>query len=175
MLSQLASLYDPLGLASPMSLIGKQLYCDIKTHYDTQLPELLKHWRDRNSTSMEDFMVPRTLSPYHEPISQLTLHTFGDASINGVCAAVYLLINQGEKVTQQLECAKSRLVEKSVTIPRLELIAGHMSVKLVTNVQAALSIRPSTIHCWLDSTVAFYWINGHGEFKQFVANKAGQY
>ena len=122
----------------------------------------------------EDFVVPRALSPYHQPISQPTLHAFEDASINGVCAAVYADVHQGEKVTQQLVCAKSRLAKKGLTIPRLELIAGHMSVNLVTNVQTALSIHPSTIHCWLDSTVALYWIKGQGECKQFVANRVDE-
>jgi len=78
MLSQLASIYDPLGLASPTSLIGKQLYhdiCDNKTPWDIQLPEsLLKRWRDWNSTLREDLVVPRALNPYHQSISQLTLH-----------------------------------------------------------------------------------------------------
>ena len=134
-LLQPASIYNPLGLASPISLIGKQLYrdiCDNKTHWDTLLPEsLLKRWRDWNSTLTEDFVVPRALSPYHQPISQLTLRDFGDASINGVCAAVYALDHQGEKVTQQLVCAKSRLAKKSLTIPGLGLIAGHMAVNLL--------------------------------------------
>ena len=110
-LSQLASIYDPLGLASPTSLIGKQLYrdiCDNKTPWDTQLPEsLLKRWRHWNSTLREDLVVLRALTPYHQPISQLTLHVFGDASVSGVCAAVYAVVHQGEIVTQQLVCAKS--------------------------------------------------------------------
>ena len=49
-LSHLARIYDPLGLASPVTLIRKQLYCDIcddKIPWDTQLLEpLLKCWKD---------------------------------------------------------------------------------------------------------------------------------
>ena len=26
-------------------------------------------------------------------------------------------------------------------------------------------------HCWLDSSVALYWIRGQGEYKQFMANR----
>lgn len=52
----------------------------------------------------------------------------------------------------------------------VELVAGHMAVNLVTNVQAALSILPHEAHCWLDSTVALYWIKGQGEYRQFVSN-----
>lgn len=35
-----------------------------------------------------------------------------------------------------------------------------MTVNLVTNVQAALNFLPHETHCWLDSTVALYWIKG---------------
>ena len=43
-----------------------------------------------------------------------------------------------EAVTQGLIAAKYRLAKKSLMIPRLELMSGHMSVNLSTNVQAAL-------------------------------------
>ncbi|XP_022781218.1 uncharacterized protein LOC111322405 [Stylophora pistillata] len=49
-LSHLAKIYDPLGLVSPVTLIGKQLYrdiCDSKVSWDTQLPgPFLKRWKD---------------------------------------------------------------------------------------------------------------------------------
>ena len=174
-LSHLAKIYDPLGLASPVTLTGKQLYrdiCDDKVPWDTQLPgPLLKRWKDWNSALTENLTVPRALAPYHQPISSLTLHAFGDASAKGVSAAVYAIVHQDQGITQQLVCAKSRLAKKNLTIPRLELVAGHMAVNLVTNVQAALNFLPQETHCWLDSTVALYWIKGQGEYRQFVSNR----
>ena len=174
-LSHLAKIYDPLGLASPVTLIGKQLYrdiCDDKIPWDTQLPgPLLKRWKHWNSTLTENLTVPRTLAPYHQAISSLELHAFGDASAKGVSAAVYAVVHQDQGITQQLVCAKSRLAKKNLTIPRLELVAGHMAVNLVTNVQAALNLQPHEAHCWLDSTVALYWIKGQGEYRQFVSNR----
>lgn len=111
-------------------------------------------------------MVQRALAPYHQPISSLTLHAFGDASAKGVSAAVYAIVHQDQGVTQQLVCAKSGLAKKNLTIPRLELVAGHMAVNLVTNVQAALNFLPHETHCWFDSTVALYWIKGQEEHRQ---------
>ena len=46
-----------------------------------------------------------------------------------------------------------------------------MAANLVANVQAAISTYPRTTHCWLDSTVALYWIKGRGEYHQFAANR----
>ena len=74
-------------------------------------------------------------------------------------------------MTQGLVCAKSRIAKRNLTIPRLELIAGHMAVNLVANVKAALTIPLVHIHCWLDSTVALFWIKGQGDYRQFVANR----
>ena len=99
------------------------------------------------------------------------MHASGDASTKGVSAAVYAIVHQDQGVTQQLVCAKSRLAKKNFTIPRLELVAGHMAVNLVTSVQAALNFLQHETHCWLDSTVALYWIKGQGEYRQFVSNR----
>ena len=45
-----------------------------------------------------------------------------------------------------------------------------MAVNLVGNVRDALDGIPvRRTHCWLDSSVALYWIRG--EYKQFVANR----
>ncbi|XP_068756897.1 uncharacterized protein [Montipora capricornis] len=79
--------------------------------------------------------------------------------------------NETQGVTQRLLCAKSCLAKKSLTIPRLELVAGHMAVNLATNVHAALNVHQSTVNCWLDYTVALYWIKGQREYRQFVSNR----
>jgi hypothetical protein len=40
------------------------------------------------------------------------------------------------------------------------------------NVQQALEGMPVTgTYRWLDSTVVLQWLNGGGEYKQFVANR----
>ena len=158
-----------------MTLIGKQLYrdiCDSKIPWDTQLPGLLlKRWKEWNATLTENFTAPRALSPYHQPILSLTLHAFGDAGAKGVSAAVYAVVHQDQGLTKQLICAKSRLAKKNLTIPRLELVAGHMAVNLVTNVQAALSTLPHTAHCWLDSTCGVcVWRSTGSRFKGSIDN-----
>ena len=47
-----------------------------------------------------------------------------------------------------------------------------MAANLISNVERALDGFPITVkQGWLDSTVALHWINGGGEYKQFVANR----
>lgn len=74
-------------------------------------------------------------------------------------------------MTKGLICSKSRIAKRNLTIPRPELVSGHMTVNLAINVQQALTDHHATVHCWLDSMVALYWINEQGDCRQFVANR----
>ena len=178
-LSQLAKLYDPLGLVSPTMLLGKNLFremCTTRISWDSEFAEtMVRNWEAWYRQIPDCYEVPRSLAPYQQPITTITLHAFGDASKTGVAAAVYAVVEQSEGTTQGLVCAKSRLAKRNLTIPRLELVAGHMAVNLVTNVERAIDRdRVKAVHCWLDSTVALYWINGQGDFRQFVANRVAK-
>ena len=119
--------------------------------------------------------IPRPIVKYREPVLNVELHTFGDASTKGVGAVVYSVVRQKSGNTQQLVTAKSRLAIEGLTIPRLELISAHMATNLVKNVQNALQNLPGpTIYGWLDSTVALHWIRGEGQYRQFVANRVSK-
>ena len=97
---------------------------------------------------------------------------FGDASTQGVGAAVYSVVRQRSGITQRLIAAKARLAKQGLAIPRLELVSAHVATNLVTNVRNALQGLPEpTIHGWLDSTVALHWICGNGQCNQFVENR----
>lgn len=78
--------------------------------------------------------MERPIAPFREPIQSTDLHAFGDASKQGVCAAVYAVVAQESGSTQGLVTAKSRLSKRNLTIPRLELIMGHMAANLAANV-----------------------------------------
>ena len=176
----LASIYDPLGIASPVSLVGKILYqdiCDQRIPWDVRVPEkLAERWNifEKSLTSM--VQVPRSLAAFREPITAIELHAFGDTSGAGTAAAVYAVVQQPSGTNQGLLAAKSRLAKKGLTIPRLELVSAHMASNLVANVKDALQDQPIRSVCgWLDSTVALHWIKGGGSiYKQFVANRVSK-
>jgi hypothetical protein len=101
------------------------------------------------------------------------IHAFGDASGKGISAAVYTVVTQESGTTQGLITAKSRTAQQCLTIPHLELVAGHKAVNLAANVRESLNgfgLDPD-IQCWLDSTVALHWISDRGVYQQFVANR----
>ena len=140
--------------------------CEINIPWVGELPELIKkrweEWQDELSTSI---MVPQTLTPSFHPITAVTLHGFKDASKIGVSATVYAVVQQGNNTTQGLVCSKSRLAKTNLSIP------AHMTSNLVSNVKRSTDTeKVSSVYCWIDSTVALYWQNGQGEYRQFVSN-----
>ena len=141
-LAKLAKIYDPPGLISPETLRGKLIYrtvCDTKSAWDSSLSrDLERVWTKWESSLPQSFEVPRSLAVYREEIEQVELHSFGDASKNGVAACVYAVVKQASRPNQGLVAARSRLSKQWLTIPRLELVAGHMAVNLATNVREAL-------------------------------------
>ena len=138
-LSTLAQVYDPLGIVSPLTLQGKQIYRDIcseKLLWDVTLSKTLSdRWNSWNENLPPEIAVPRSIVGYQEPVLALEWHGFGDASTKGVGAAVYSVVRQSSGVTQRLVAAKSRLAKEGFTIPRLELISSHVAKNLLVNVK----------------------------------------
>ena len=144
-----------------------------KRAWDAELSsDMAKPWVKWESGLAQSFEVPRSLALIERRLRGIELHSSGDASANGVAACVYAVVRQVAGINQGLFAARSRLSKQGLTIPRLELVGGHMAVNLITNVREALEGLPLTsMHCWLDSLVALYWIRGQGEHKQFVSNR----
>lgn len=109
------------ALASPNTANGILLYrdiCDSKVPWDARLPEpLLKRWKEYSNISTEELTSLSTPAPHHQPISEITLPAFGDASTNGVCTAVYAVAQQTQGSTRGLVCAESRIAKRNLTIP----------------------------------------------------------
>ena len=176
LLSNLAKVYDPLGLVAPLTVQGKFIYrdaCNAKVAWDAPLPQQLSsQWTRWNAGLPAEVMVARALTCAQEQIEEIELHAFGDASKNGVCATVHAVVRQPSGVNQGLVTAKARLAKQGLTIPRLELVSAHMAANLITNVGNALVGFPvKQSYGWLDSSVALHWIKGGGEYKQFVENR----
>ena len=147
MLKFLASIYDPVGIISPVTLLAKDMYrdpCDLKLSWNQRLLEdLMKQWTKWiRGLPHQQIEVPRSIPIYNEKIWSVTLHAFADASSKEVCAAVYAVVDQLKGKSQGLLTSKSRLAKKNLTIPRLELIATHMATNLLSNVKIALRKYP---------------------------------
>ena len=97
-LANLAKLYDPLGIVSPVMLEGKRIYretCNQKVSWDAPLPEVIaKQWTAWENQLPSSLSAQRSLASFRELIQDVQLHAFGDASGYGVSAAVYAVVTQ---------------------------------------------------------------------------------
>jgi len=66
--------------------------------------------------------------------------------------------------------AKTRVAPiKSLTLPRLELMAAVMGARLMQHIQNSLSIQ--NINLWSDSQIVIHWIQSDKQLKRFKANR----
>ena len=178
-LKSLASVFDPLGVASPTVLVGKRIYreaCDQPIPWDAVLPEkLAKQWDNFRKRLPDEVRIPCSLAPAKEPVQAIDLHGYSDTSGTGTAAAVYAIVHQDSSTNQGLVTAKACLAKKGLTIPRLELVSIHIAANIDDNVRNALKgCAVRSVYRWTASMVALYCMAGKGNYKQFVANRVKQ-
>ncbi|KAL0146847.1 hypothetical protein M9458_057786, partial [Cirrhinus mrigala] len=100
------------------------------------------------------------------------LHHFSDASEYAYGTVSYLLNERGEKHCSFL-MGKSRVAPlKRVTIPRLELTAAVVAVKVDKMLQQEMQVPLQQSVFWTDSTTVLKYIASEtARFKMFVANR----
>ncbi|XP_053388583.1 uncharacterized protein LOC128551695 [Mercenaria mercenaria] len=183
-LSTVSSIYDPLGFISPVALSGKQILqqmCADQVGWDDPLPESLngkwvKWCADLKNLPLLKF--PRCVKPEGFGKIRITeMHHFSDASSYGYgqCSYIRLVTDVG-----QVHCAllmgKSRVVPlRPITIPRLELTAAVLSVKISSLLDQELEYPNLKHFFWTDSKVVLGYIcNEARRFHIFVANRVQQ-
>ena len=75
-----SSVYDPLGLASLVSLVGKLLYrkvCEQHLPWDQKVPETVANqWKRFERNLPDQVQAPRSLAGFKEAIEAIDLHAF---------------------------------------------------------------------------------------------------
>ena len=107
-------------------------------------------------------------------MAQQELHVFSDASSFAYGSCCYLrLVNQQGKTHCCFVAGKARVAPiKTVTIPRLELTAAVLSVRLETLVKKELGFADCRSVFWTDSSAVLQTIkNSTKRFAVFVANR----
>ena len=120
------------------------------------------------------FTVSRCCKPIDfGRIISYKLHHFSNASANAYGTCSYLrVVDDHSRIQCFLVIAKSRLDPlKTRSIPRLELTAVVLSVRLDKLLRKELQITACTSTFWSDSTVVLHIIhNSRKRFPVFVAN-----
>jgi len=178
-LSEIAQLYDPLGLIAPVVVRAKIFIQELwlaKVDWDTPLSlELQNRWITfkQQLPTLSHLNIPRWLF-ISSSAHSIELHGFSDASQLAMAAVVYIRVDRQNSNSQvTLACAKTKVAPlKKLTIPRLELNAALMLTRLVISVQNVLNLRDHSTFLWSDSSVALTWITSHpAKWKDYVRNR----
>ncbi|XP_039309629.1 uncharacterized protein LOC113004665 [Solenopsis invicta] len=180
-LSEIAKIYDPLGLLGPVILYAKKMMQDVwrcGLHWDESVPQNVHtDWTEfaRQLEELNEVSFDRKL--FGDDYDEVQIHGFCDASNVGYGACVYARTRgKNKNVTARLLCAKSRVAPlKTITIPRLELCGALLLARLYREVSKALNIVPVKTICWCDSTIALHWIRTQPHLlKTYVANRVAE-
>ncbi|XP_046417532.1 uncharacterized protein LOC124178336 [Neodiprion fabricii] len=184
-LSRVAQIFDPLGWIAPVVVRGKIFIQELWSaglDWDDPLPKILAtRWRiyEEELKDIALISVPRYFgSRANLAASQsVELHGFSDASQSALSAVVFLrLLTESNDIRVSLVAAKTRVAPlKKVTIPRLELSAAVLLVRLVSHLRKVLELENATIHLWTDSTVALAYISGDpSRWTEYVRNRVNE-
>ncbi|XP_070569252.1 uncharacterized protein [Ptychodera flava] len=173
-----ASLYDPLGLLSPVHIRAKlliQKLWQLDHQWDTPISaELRNTWSTiaNDLKEVTSINIARRYFPHDNSESDVEIHAFADASDKAYGSAVY--IKSGDHTT--LVMAKTRVApinKQSQTLPLLELMAAVIATRLSKFVTSALSTKYNILRnvLWSDSQIALHWINARGKPDVFTTNR----
>ena len=143
-LRTVSSIFDPLGFLAAVTFTAKSLLQDIwrtGVGWDEKIdPHLLERWQAWHKTlsSLESLTIPRCYFRDQNDGITTQLHIFTAASELGFGAVGYL---HPDRVDTSFVMAKSRVAAlKFVTIPRMELCAAVMAVRLGSFIREELKI-----------------------------------
>ena len=183
LLSTVAAIFDPLGLAAPIIVQAKIKMKDAAVEgfdWDDVLPQDHQSWWAlwfQRLDALNQVKVPRCLFPNEQALVGSELHTFVDASEEAFAAAVYLRnVYADGSVVLRLVIAKSKLASrKSLSVPKLELQAAVLGVRLAKTVGDNLNRKVERRFFWTDSSCTRNWIRSPSPYyKPFVSHRIGE-
>ncbi|XP_054708164.1 uncharacterized protein LOC129217958 [Uloborus diversus] len=171
---EMQSMFDPIGLLSPVTLIPKLVLQNTwkpKISWDQILPPDIE--KDLYKWISEVHLLKEVSIPrYIGSNATIELHVFVDACKDSYAACVFLRVVEKSEVKITLMRAKARVAPlKKLSIPRLELMSCCIGARLAFAVSNALNLPDSKVTFWSDSTVALWWIKEGGDWSVFVSNR----
>lgn len=131
----------------------------------SQLPEL------------SGVQVPRCYRVAEKIVADTSIHTMVDASLLAYAVVSYVRHKyENGKVTVRFIAAKEKVTPTKVTsVPRLELMAAVLGLRLARKVSELLQIPFENCILWTDSKDVIFWIQGQSRrYKTFVANRISE-
>ena len=172
-----SKVFDPLGLAAPVTIRSKLLMQTLwqkHLEWDEPLaPELCEQWQSivTDIKQLPQFNINRRYFTITYEKNNVQLHVFADASTKAYGAVAFLKLQQESSFVM----AKSRVAPlKRPTLPRLELMAALTATHLAKFIIDSLQLYNTSVFMWTDSQIVLYWIHGKKTLPQFVSSRVSQ-
>lgn len=176
MLGFIMSLFDPLGLVAHQAVVGRLILREtwkLDCNWDEKIPkEITTPWCDWIG-KMSQLRIPRWCGIRNV---NRELHIFVGASERAMAAVAYIKGTGNESNIVSLAATKCKLAPtKLQSIPRLELQAAVLGIKLAEMVRSASTVNLTRTVYWTDAYNTIWWINSSKwRYKQFVALRVAE-
>uniref|UniRef100_A0ABD2WWD8 RNase H type-1 domain-containing protein n=2 Tax=Trichogramma kaykai TaxID=54128 RepID=A0ABD2WWD8_9HYME len=182
-LSLIMSVFDPLGLISPVTIHSRILMQDIcarKIKWDEFLgAQDFKEWLWwlQELEKVKEVHVPRCYYLGNLKIISSQLHIFCDASSKAFAAVAYWRFSLSDgSFHSTIIMSKCKFAPlKTLTIPRLELQAAVLATRISEVVSREHDFKADKIFFWSDSQIVLQWIKSdQRNYKTFVVNRLSE-
>ncbi|XP_049881167.1 uncharacterized protein LOC126377477 [Pectinophora gossypiella] len=175
------SIYDPLGLLSHYTIRAKiilQGLWRLKLPWDEPIPEEEAGQFMSWLAQLEEVARLRLPRCYEMKNHQrIELHIFCDASEQAYATVAYWRIVRCDgSIGVTLVGAKSKVApQRTQTIPRLELQAAVIGVRLADTLKKEHRIKIDSVTYWTDSATVIHWVrNDARRYTPFVAHRLSE-
>ena len=187
--SVINSLYDPLSIATPVSLTGKLLQrqvllpkkCSksevVNFGWNDELPsQFLESWETWKASlsSLSSLKIPRSFKPTNFISPKRELFVFGDASESVIGYVIYMRSEFNSDVYVSFETASSKVAPlAAISLPSLELCAAVSATQCASQlVVSELKIKPESVSYFTDSTIVLgYIMNQTKKFSRYITRR----
>lgn len=180
LVAEMATIFDPLGLVSPMVVKAKILLQYVwtlsnkekKYNWDDELPiDVMDKWMHikQRALILNSVTVARWINT--EKNSNVQLHGYCDASQRAYAACIYVRTVKNNEIVSRLLVAKAKNAPNQ-TIPKLELCGAKLLTQLVKKVCKTMNVSIDEIHLWSDSQCVLGWIAANPlRYKKYVSTR----
>jgi len=180
-LSEIATLFDPLGLLGPIIVVAKIILQELWQagyQWDESVPQTIQsRWLrlKRQLSELNRLRIPRCVK-FASDSRFVQIHGFCDASQRAYGACIYVRTESINEYRTELLCSKSRVAPlKATSLPRLELSAAVLLARLLEKIRDSFDSSHMSVFLWSDSTIALNWLTSPSRrWTTFVANRVGE-
>ena len=187
LISQVASVFDPLGTASPLIVKAKIRLRELGVkglQWTDVVDDDDRSWWEKWFVSLQLLIgieAPRCLFPNARCLISSEIHVFCDASEEAYAAVVYVRnlytredVEQ-EVLVRQVKAANKLAPKKCISVPKLELNAALLGARVARSIEASLPVKITRRRFWTDSSTVRNWIRATAAYYQvFVSNRIGE-